>query len=206
MNNDYSRLDRRSALKWISAAIAAFPALDWNAFGATPNAGRTLTDPDLLNPSVPWARTLTAEELRTVAALCDVIIPADNQSPSASEVKVPDFIDEWVSAPYPTQQQDKKQIREGLAWLDAESQTRFQKKFADLSDKQKTALCDDICFVPKARTEFKVAAEFFTKMRDLTSTAFYTTSEGMKDLRYIGNVALPEFKGPPPEVLKHLGL
>jgi hypothetical protein len=28
----------------------------------------------------------------------------------------------------------------------------------------------------------------------------------MRDLQYVGNVALPKFAGPPPEVLKHLGL
>jgi hypothetical protein len=206
MNNDDARLGRREALKWISVAVATFPALEWNAFSAVGTRGRTLTDPDLLEPVVPWDRTLTRQELRTLAALCDVIIPADGQSPSASKVKVPDFIDEWVSAPYPTQQEDKKQIRDGLVWIDAESQKRFQKRFADLNDKQKTAICDDICFVRKARAEFKTAAAFFAKMRDLTSSGFYTTKEGMKDLKYIGNLALAEFKGPPPEVLKYLRL
>jgi hypothetical protein len=204
--NDDSRLDRREALKWISVAVATFPALEWNALSAARTGGRTLTDPDLLEPVVPWDRTLTRQELRTVAALCDVIIPADNHSPSASKLKVQDFIDEWVSAPYPIQQDDKKQIREGLVWIDAESQKRFQKRFADLNEKQKSAICDDICFVPKARPEFKPAAEFFAKMRDLTSSGFYTTKEGIKDLKYLGNVALGEFKGPPVEVLKHLGL
>ena len=28
----------------------------------------------------------------------------------------------------------------------------------------------------------------------------------MKDIGYVGNVALASFDGPPPEVLKHLGL
>jgi choline dehydrogenase-like flavoprotein len=35
---------------------------------------------------------------------------------------------------------------------------------------------------------------------------FYTTPQGSKDLGYVGNVPLLEFPGPPPEVLKHLGL
>jgi hypothetical protein len=43
-------------------------------------------------------------------------------------------------------------------------------------------------------------------VRDLTAVGFYTTDAGMKDLQYIGNMALPKFTGPPPEVLKHLGL
>ena len=42
--------------------------------------------------------------------------------------------------------------------------------------------------------------------RNLTASGVYTTSQGMNDLGYIGNVALPRFDGPPPEVLEHLGL
>jgi hypothetical protein len=206
MNSELTRVDRREALKWIAAAVAAFPALDWNAMGAAENITRTLTDPDLLNPVVLWNRTLTAAELKTVTALCDVIIPADDHSPGAGAVKVQDFIDEWVSAPYPMQKADQKLIRQGLAWLDEESKKRFSKPFAELSDVQKTAICDQICFVPKARPELKNAALFFARFRDLTATGFYTTKEGMKDLKYIGNVAMATFDGPPPAVLKHLGL
>ena len=53
-----------------------------------------------------------------MAALCDVVIPADDRSPSASAVGVTDFIDEFVSAPYPDNVRDGKKILEGLAWLD----------------------------------------------------------------------------------------
>jgi hypothetical protein len=75
-----------------------------------------------------------------------------------------------------------------------------------LGEAQIKAICDDICYAPKAKPEFKQAASFFSKMRDLTAGGFYSTPEGWKDLGYIGNVPLAEFLGPPPEVLKHLGL
>src|ERR1051325_2037785 len=145
------RMDRRSALKWVAAAVAVAPALHWPAFGATPNVRGTLTDPDLLKSYQPgklWQRTLTPDELRTLAALCDLIIPREDPSPSASEVKVPDFIDEWISAPYQVQQADKSIVRDGLAWLNQESQKRFQKDFAPLTDQQKAGIADDICLVP----------------------------------------------------------
>jgi hypothetical protein len=198
-------MDRREALKWVATALAALPAMEWKSLGAE-ELKRTLTDPDLLHPGKLWDRTLTKAELRTVAALCDVIIPADGKSRSASEVGVPDFIDEWVSAPYPHQQENKTQIKEGLAWLDAEGKKRFEKEFADLTDEQKQRICDDICFVPKARPEFEKGARFFALFRDLTATGFYTTKEGMKDLRYIGNTPQIGFKGPPKEVLEYLKL
>jgi hypothetical protein len=201
------RMARREAIKWVAATVAIFPALDWNSSGAPGKLSQwTITDPNLQHPVVPWERTMTKEELHTVTALCDTIIPADEKSPSASKVGVPDFIDEWVSAPYPIQQADKKRVLEGIAWLNGESKKRFEKEFADLSEEQKTKICDDICFAPKAKPEFKDAADFFTLVRDLTATGFYTTKEGMKDLQYIGNMPLFAFKGPPKEVLEYLKL
>jgi gluconate 2-dehydrogenase gamma chain len=199
-------MGRREALKWVGTALVVFPALEWDGFAAGSEIKRTLTDPDLLHPGKLWDRMLTKEELRTVTALCDIIIPADEKSPAASKVGVPDFLDEWVSAPYPVQQADQRMIRDGLKWLDAEATKRFKKDFAALPDAEKIQICDDIAFVPKAKDEFKAGAEFFARMRDLTATGFYTTKEGMKDLRYIGNVPLPNFTGPPKEVLEHLKL
>src|SRR6185436_16492553 len=115
------------------------------------------------------------EQLRTVTALCDVIIPQDDKSPSASGVGVPDFLDEWVSAPYPEQQADRKQIFEGLTWLNTESKSRFSKEFAYLSETEKQQICDDICHEPRTKPEFKPAAQFFAKFRNLTAGGFYTT-------------------------------
>ncbi|MGI9626332.1 MAG: gluconate 2-dehydrogenase subunit 3 family protein, partial [Longimicrobiales bacterium] len=54
--------------------------------------------------------------------------------------------------------------------------------------------------------ELRAQARFFDLFRDITSTGFWTTEEGMKDLGYIGNVPLPSFDGPPAEVIEALGL
>jgi hypothetical protein len=76
----------------------------------------------------------------------------------------------------------------------------------DLSPAQKAAICDDICYLPRAKPAFQEAAKFFATFRDLTAGGFYTTPAGSKDLRYIGNVALERFDGPPAEVLRKVGL
>ena len=102
-----------------------------------------------------------------------------------------DFIDEWISAPYPEQKADRQPILDGLAWMEAESKKRFEKDFASLSDEQKHAICDDICFVEKAQPGFVKAANFFSRYRDLTAGGFFTAPQGRKDLGYVGNVALP---------------
>ncbi len=66
------------------------------------------------------------------ASCPDIIIPADARSPSASAVGVVDFIDEWVSAPYPAFQRDRGIVLGGFAWLDDEAARRFGKAFAEL--------------------------------------------------------------------------
>ena len=204
------RVNRRDAIKWVLAATATVSLLDMQAFGQTAtDAAGYGADPDLMRyykPGDLWPLTFTKEQRRTVVALCDVIIPADEKSPSASSVGVPDFIDEWISAPYPGQQDDRKTVLEGLAWLKAESNKRFKKEFAALSEDQQRQICDDICYAPKAKPEFAAAAAFFAKFRNLTAGGFYTTPQGWRDIQYIGNVPLPSFEGPPPEVLAHLGL
>jgi hypothetical protein len=78
--------------------------------------------------------------------------------------------------------------------------------FSDLIASQQRAICDDICYIPKAKPEFKKAAQFFAKFRDLTAGGFYTTPEGMKDIGYVGNVPIAVFEGPSPAALKHIGL
>jgi hypothetical protein len=138
--------------------------------------------------------------------LCDVIIPADAKGPSASSVRVHEFIDEWISAPYPGHDADKRTVVEGLAWLEAESRKRFSNDFVNLVTRQRNAICDDICYVANAKPEFRQAAQFFRRFRDLTAGGYYTTPEGMKDIGYIGNVAMEKYAGPTPEALKHLGL
>ena len=207
---DQTRMDRRDAIKWMMAATASVAVLERGAFAASASAAKGYgTDPDLVKDYKAgdvWPLTFSDAQRRTAAALCDVIIPADAKSPSASALRVHDFIDEWISAPYAEHAVDKKIVVDGLAWIDAESQKRFGNTFADLVLKQKAAICDDICYAPKAKPELRAAAQFFKKFRDLTAGGFYTTPEGTKDIGYVGNVPLATFDGPPPEVLKKLGL
>lgn len=205
------RMDRRTALKWMIAAAAA-ALLEAPLSGAgerRPSGTGYGTDPDLLQTYKPgelWPLTFTPHQRATAAALCDTIIPADNVSPAASQLGVPDFIDEWISAPYPGHDKDRRVILEGLAWLDAESERRHHGTFVNLVIRQRNALCEDICLVAQAKPEFKAAAQFFKRFRDLTAGGFYTTPDGMKDIGYVGNTPLAAFAGPPPEVLRQLGL
>jgi gluconate 2-dehydrogenase gamma chain len=224
--SDDRGVSRRDALKAAASAAVGLPVLEAltsaplaaqgapaanpaaQSAGPVPGAGPrgTPSDPNLLRPRADWPRKLTAGELATLAVLCDTIIPADAKSPSASAVGVPAYINEYVSAPYDGQQRDLVRVRGGLAWLNNESERRFGRTFGRLRAAERQQICDDICYLPNAKPEFHAAARFFDLVRDLSATGFYTTREGMLDLDYVGNVAMPEFKPPPKEVLRKLGL
>ncbi|MFG6467114.1 gluconate 2-dehydrogenase subunit 3 family protein [Roseateles sp. BYS87W] len=203
-------LDRRTTLQWMLAASAALGVEA--SGGATParrpGAGYG-TDPKLTRSyraGELWPLSFTPEQRRCAEALCALIIPADAQSPSAAQLQVHLFIDEWISAPYPTQQRDRGVILQGLAWLDAESERRFQQRFDQLHVTQQARIADDICWVAQAKPEFAEAARFFARFRDLTAGGFYTTPEGSRDLGYVGNVPSVTFDGPPAKVLQIVGL
>ena len=201
------QLGRRETLKLFIAGAAAAPLVGCGSGEPpAPRAGRLTTDPDLVNPEVPWDSILTDSEMKTVTALSDVILPADDVSPSASAVGVPGFINEWVSAPYPDQQRDLQTIRDGLAWLNTESDARFGSAFHTLEENQQIAICDDIHHPPEAAAEFKQAAAFFDRFRWLTLCGFYTTEAGRQDVGFIGNIPLSEFPGATREQLAYLGL
>jgi hypothetical protein len=193
-------LDRRTAIKWVLAASAALrlPGVSFDATAATPAAKGYGKDPNLLKVYAAgdlWPLTLTKEQRATAAALCDLIIPADDTSPAASSVGVVDFLDEWISAPYPEHAEDRKIVVEGLSQVEAEAQRRFKTSFAKLSAQQMSAIADAIVKQP-----------YFVRYRALTAGGFYTTPVGVKDLKYVGNVAMQSFDGPTPEILKRLGL
>ncbi len=206
-------MDRRTSLRWMLTAAATWPLAPLAAPAATAADAREAkpygSDPKLIDPYHPgelWPLTFTPAQRRLATVLCDTIIPADATSPSASAVGVVDFIDEWISAPYPRQREDRRTVLDGFAWLDAESKRRHSKLAVELGAEQLHGICDDICYLPKAKAEFREAAKFFAKYRDLTAGGFYTTPQGREDLRYVGNKPLARFDGPPLEVLKKVGL
>jgi len=208
-------MDRRTSLQWMLAAAAgplgSLGSLAQHAAAAVPIPAPTGygTDPKLVKSyrsGELWPLTFSAAQRLLAASLCRLIIPADAHSPSAADVGVPVFIDEWISAPYPAHAKDRLQILQGLEWMDRESQARFGRPFAAADEAQQVLICDDICFARKAAPPFKPAAAFFARFRDLTAGGFYTTPDGTKDLGFVGNVPSQNFDGPPADVLKIVGV
>ncbi len=211
------QIDRRQALKWIGAAAAAaafFPHASAQDKlprpAATPTGQRIGADPVLnknYTPGELWPLTLTPKQRKAAASLTDLILPPDNPGDKLpSQLGVQEFIDEWISSPYDETNKDRPIITEGLDWLDAEAQRRFQKDFADLAEPQKCAIADDICGKTAVKKEFKSAQNFFGRFRYLAASGYYTTPQGWKDVGYVGNGPSLDFAGPTREALKHLGL
>lgn len=143
----------------------------------------------------------TPHEMATIAVLSDIIIPKDDVSGSATDAKVPDFI-EFIVKDKPD---FKTPMRGGLRWLDIESSKRFATAFKDCTAPQQIQIVDDIAYPEKAKPEMKQGVSFFNLMRNLTATGFYTSQIGVKDIGYIGNT-VAQWNGVPDDVLKQYGL
>jgi hypothetical protein len=211
-------ISRRETLAWVGAAFAspyvaaiAEPAFAqernslWKDVPVQPiTAPGYGTDPDLLKPSVPWPLTLSPEQRESLRICADLMLPADDRSPSGAVLNLDAFIDEWVSAPYPDQQRDRWLILSGLAWLDAESNARFHHAWAEASDSERRAIFDDIAFKGRIKLGLGRPAFFFQRLRGLMLGGFYSRPEGMKDIGYMGNTPMESYPGPTDEALTHL--
>ncbi len=144
----------------------------------------------------------TEHELETVRVLVDLIIPADERSGSATDAKVPEFMD-FMMIDRPEMQTP---MRGGLAWLDYEMTERHGTTFAEASDEQRRALLDVIAWPEQAPPEMSHGVAFFNSFRDLTASGFWSTRMGIDDLQYTGNVFVPEWTGCTPEALEQLGV
>ncbi|WP_293788492.1 gluconate 2-dehydrogenase subunit 3 family protein [uncultured Pedobacter sp.] len=143
----------------------------------------------------------TKHEMATITVLADIIIPKDEVSGSASDAKVPEFI-EFIVKDIP---EHKTPMRGGLKWLDVYSFNKFQKPFIEASADQQISIVDEIAYPKKARPEVQAGVAFFNRMRNLTASGFYTTEMGVKDIGYVGN-APNQWAGVPADVLKQYGM
>ncbi len=144
----------------------------------------------------------TPHEYATVTAFANLIIPKDARSGDASAAGVPEFIDYMM-----IDQPDRQLLmRGGIRWVDAECRKRYGQPFVACTAAQQTELCDALAYPRKARPEHSHGVRFFSAMRDLTATGFFTSRIGIDDLEYKGNTFVPTWTGAPREALDHLGV
>ena len=199
-----SKIDRRTALAWVGVVGVALGGgagvVVYGARTGGPQAAKGYgTDPKLAKPEpAPWPRIMTPVQLQVAAVLGDFVLPASGAAPAASALGVPDFLNEWVSAPYPDQIKDRAIILDGLEALRLRARNEQGADFPALSAGHRLALMQRLT---AAKGDERA---FFRRFRSLVVGAYYTTEVGFKDIGYIGNVARAKDPGPSDEVKVHL--
>jgi hypothetical protein len=193
-------MKRREMLQRLGTAAGAGLLFTWTTEEAAQASERVRqAGAQAAGPYVP--RFFTASEYATISALSDLILPKDDRSDSASAAGTPAFIDFIVAE----QPERRTVMRGGLVWLDTECRRRFDKAFVPCSEAERRQVLDDIAYPARARRELSHGVAFFTTMRDLVATGFWSSRAGVEDLGYVGNRPAV-WTGAPQEVLQKLGV
>jgi hypothetical protein len=194
--------DRRDFVKFLAAAPMAHFAV--SALDLEEAATRTRETLERLaeRGQQYTPKVFTPAEFRTVRVLVDYVIPRDNRSGSATEARVPEFMDVFME----TRENMRNWMRTGLTWLDEECNKRFTKAFVACDDTQRRAVLDDIAWPRRAKAEMANGVRFFTNFRNFTASGFWSSRMGVDDLQYIGNRPVAQWNGCPAPALSKLGV
>jgi gluconate 2-dehydrogenase gamma chain len=197
-----SDVTRRDVLKFLAAApLAEFAVTALDLERAATVTRQTLEE--LANRGQQYRpKFFSPDDWRTVRVLADIVIPRDARSGSATDAGVPEFMD-FMLGDRPTM---RPWMREGLSWLAVECERRFGKSFADCTPQQRVEIVEDIAWPRKAKPEMQPGVRFFNNFRNLTSSGFWSSQMGVKDLGYIGNMPQARWNGCPPPALAKLGV
>ncbi|MEY4150645.1 MAG: hypothetical protein RL555_1249 [Bacteroidota bacterium] len=204
-------MDRRKSLKLIATGAIASPLVldscknptDSNEKSSNSafNLDRSPDELLLEKKILEQGNFFTPQEMTTLTVLVDIIIPADEISESASKAGVPAFLD-FIVRDMPSHQIP---MRGGLRWLDMHCMKLFNQPFVGCSSTEQLSIIDQIAYPEKAAKSVQQGVSFFTLLRNLTATGFYTSQVGVKDLGYAGNQP-NQWNGVPAEILNSYGL
>jgi len=189
-------INRRTALRRLtSSGVALAASATWvdalgafarqqapHAHAAVAAAAQTVTG---------WkAKVLNAHQLRTVGVLSELIIPKTD-TPGALDVHVDRFIDSVLAEAAPA---ERDQFLKGLAWVDARSRALFKHDLATASPAQQTELLTRLAAA--GSQEAGAGLDFFTAIKSMTITGYYTTQIGLEqELGDDGVLAQGSFEG-----------
>ncbi len=185
-------VSRRKALKIIVGSATTAVSLPVIGEGAARVAAPTchITSPAAQMPT-HTPKFFRPEQIRSLEALSETIIPADDHSPGAKAARVWEYIDEIVAE---AGKETKDLWTRGLALLNEMAQTEHGKDFGDCTADQQVNLVERI-----ARNEdhpTQPPDHFFVAAKRATIDGYYTSAIGIhQDLQYQGNTALEEFPG-----------
>src|SRR5690349_1286257 len=114
-------MSRRSILKALGTGAGAIGLVPWlsdEGLAAFVETQKAVAH----KAAAPALKVLTRAQYASIEALVDAIIPTDERSPGAKEARVADYIDLLLSE----QEEAKTAWLDGLAALEAESNSRFK--------------------------------------------------------------------------------
>jgi hypothetical protein len=193
LSND-TDCSRRDLLRHIGASVSLAAAGEMVLSGQDAQHVHEAVAKDKAAQKGPYKpKALTAHEYATLQRLSDLIIPADERSKGALEADAAEFIDFLCAA----SDEMKEIYTGGLAWLDAEMRRRYNgKDFLGAQPAQQTALLDLIAYRQNQSPELNPGIQFFAWTRRMVADAYYTSPIGMKELGYMGNGAVAQFRVP----------
>jgi gluconate 2-dehydrogenase gamma chain len=171
---------RRGALRAIAAAVMVGPL--------SLEAAQTVhaTAASSARGGVYKPKCLNQHEFDSLKALCDLIVPGASKGGAA------EFIDLLSS-----QNPDMAAIYTGgLAWLDRAMERANNTSFLKAKPDEQTAMLDKIAFRRNRSPELAAGIRFFDWARRMTVDAYYTSAVGIKEVGYLGNRGMREFKVP----------
>ena len=205
-------MDRRETLKSLflgslSAGVIATSGcarsnspVNWASLPRSYSYGRTQVEKE--HDAALFAGSYFSDhELVTIALLCDIILPSEHPNGGALDAGLPEFVEFMVK----DREQYKQPARDGIAWLDGYAVDEFGADFIGIKESQRLTICDRIAWPDVTDPALQPGIRFFSFMRDLTLTGYYTTEAGFRDLGYQGNTP-NVWDGVPQEVLDRHGM
>ena len=174
--------------------------ISWTALPDSYSYGRTDVEKDY-DARLFAENYLSEHELVSIAVLCDIILPSDHPNGGALDAGLPEFVEFMVK----DRENYKLPVRGGIAWLDNHAIDSFGADFIHISELQRLQICDRIAWPDVQDPELQPGIRFFSFMRDLTLTGYYTTEMGFRDLGYQGNTP-NVWDGVPQHVLDRHGI
>ena len=137
-------------------------------------------------------KVFTTAQNRTVTTVAELIIP-QTETAGAAKARVNEFIDAVLADAAP---EDKQKFLDGLAWIDARSQTEHGAAFADAAAEKQIALLTTLSKNASPAPADQPGVEFFKAVKALTVTGYYTSEiASREELGDTGQMFFTEFTG-----------
>ncbi len=136
-------------------------------------------------------RCFDPEEVRTLDALGETIIPSDEHSPGAKAAGVSEYLDILIADAAP----DTKSLwKQGIAAANELAANSFGEPYADCSPERQVAILSELAGSEDPHGTMQ--ERFFHALKRATIDGYYTSRIGIhQDLQYQGNEAMRDFPG-----------